>query len=287
MTVMLARLRTYASFVRFSHSLFALPFALVGALLAARVAGWEWRRVLWIALCMVTARSAAMGFNRIVDARFDARNPRTAQRELPTGRMSATEARIFVAVSGVAFVLCAAQLGTTCLLLSPVALAIVFWYSLAKRYTSYTQAFLGLAMAVAPVGGWIAAGGPVAVEPVLLGVAIGAWVAGFDILYACQDIDVDRREGLHSIPVRFGVPASLWISRALHVVTIAVLAVVGGLASLGGIYTGGVVAVAGLLIYEQSLVRPDDLSQVKRAFDLNGWVGVLYLATTAAAIYWK
>ncbi|HUL73855.1 MAG TPA: 4-hydroxybenzoate octaprenyltransferase [Vicinamibacterales bacterium] len=284
---MLARLRTYASFVRFSHSLFALPFALVGALLAARVAGWEWRRVLWIALCMVTARSAAMGFNRIVDARFDARNPRTAQRELPTGRMSATEARIFVAVSGVAFVLCAAQLGTTCLLLSPVALAIVFWYSLAKRYTSYTQAFLGLAMAVAPVGGWIAAGGPVAVEPVLLGVAIGAWVAGFDILYACQDIDVDRREGLHSIPVRFGVPASLWISRALHVVTIAVLAVVGGLASLGGIYTGGVVAVAGLLIYEQSLVRPDDLSQVKRAFDLNGWVGVLYLATTAAAIYWK
>ncbi|MFI5177494.1 MAG: 4-hydroxybenzoate octaprenyltransferase [Vicinamibacterales bacterium] len=284
---MLARLRTYASFVRFSHSLFALPFALVGALLAARVVGWEWRRLVWIALCMVTARSAAMGFNRLVDARFDARNPRTAQRELPTGRMSPGEARIFVTVFGIAFVLCAAQLGTTCLLLSPVALAIVFWYSLAKRYTAFTQAFLGLAMAVAPVGGWIAAGGPLAIEPALLGLAIGTWVSGFDVLYACQDLDVDRREGLLSIPVRYGVPASLRISRVLHVVTVAALLAVGGLAALGGIYTAGVVAVAGLLVYEQSLVRADDLSQVKRAFDLNGWVGVLYLATTAAAIYWK
>ena len=284
---MLARLRTYASFVRFSHSLFALPFALVGALLAARTVGWDWGRAIWIALCMVTARSAAMGFNRLADARFDARNPRTAGRELPTGRMSRVEAQVFVAVAAAAFIGCAAQLGRTCLWLSPVALAIVFWYSLAKRYTAFTQAFLGLAMAVAPVGGWIAAGGPVAIEPVLLGVAIGAWVAGFDVLYACQDIDVDRREGLRSIPVRFGVPVSLTISRWLHVVAVAALAVVGWLAALGWIYAAGVVAVAVLLVYEQSLVRPDDLSQVKRAFDLNGWVGVLYFVTTAAAIYWK
>jgi 4-hydroxybenzoate polyprenyltransferase len=284
---MTSRLRTYASFVRVSHSVFALPFALVGALLAARHVGFAWSRLVWIALCMVSARSAAMGFNRVADAAFDARNPRTANRELPAGRMSAREARVFVLVSSAAFVLCSAPLGMTCLALSPVALAIVFWYSLAKRFTSYTQAFLGLAMAVAPVGGWIAAGGPATAEPWLLGLAIGAWVAGFDILYACQDLEFDRKEGLRSIPVRFGVPRSLAISRALHVLTVAALAAVGRLASLNGIYVAGVVLVAILLAWEQSLVRADDLSQVKRAFDMNGWVGILYLATTAAAVYWS
>jgi len=284
---MTSRLRTYASFVRVSHSVFALPFALVGALLAARHVGFAWTRLIWIALCMVSARSAAMGFNRIADAAFDARNPRTANRELPAGRMSVREARVFVLVASAAFVFFSAQLGTTCLVLSPVALAIVFWYSLAKRFTSYTQAFLGLAMAVAPVGGWIAAGGPATAEPWLLGLAIGAWVAGFDVLYACQDLEFDRKEGLRSIPVRFGVPRSLAISRALHVVTIAALVAVGWLAKLNGIYVAGVVLVAILLTWEQSLVRADDLSQVKRAFDMNGWVGILYLMTTAAAVYWS
>ncbi len=149
-----------------------------------------------------------MGFNRLVDAAFDARNPRTAGRELPSGRMSQREARIFVVVSTVAFILSAAMLGPLCLVLSPVALAIVFWYSLAKRYTAYTQAYLGLAMAVAPVGGWIAAGGPASAEPWLLGLAIACWVAGFDILYACQDVEFDRREGLQSIPARFGIATS-------------------------------------------------------------------------------
>jgi 4-hydroxybenzoate polyprenyltransferase len=284
---MTSRLRTYASFVRVSHSVFALPFALVGALLAARHVGFAWTRLIWIALCMVSARSAAMGFNRIADAAFDARNPRTANREIPAGRMSVREARVFVLVASAAFVFFSAQLGTTCLVLSPVALAIVFWYSLAKRYTAYTQAFLGLAMAVAPVGGWIAAGGPATAEPWLLGLAIGAWVAGFDVLYACQDLEFDRKEGLRSIPVRFGVPRSLAISRALHVVTIAALVAVGWLAKLNGIYVAGVVLVAILLAWEQSLVRADDLSQVKRAFDMNGWVGILYLVTTAAAVYWS
>src|SRR5262245_38019566 len=212
------RLFVYASFVRFSHSVFALPFALVGALLAARTVPLMWTRVFWIGVCMVAARSAAMGFNRLVDAAFDARNPRTAMRELPGGRMSVTEARLFVVVASVAFVVCAAQLGRVCLLLSPVALVIVFWYSLAKRHTTYTQLYLALAMAVAPVGGWIAAGGPGRVEPWILGLGIGAWVAGFDILYACQDLEFDRREGLHSIPVRFGVARSLLISRTMHVV---------------------------------------------------------------------
>jgi len=284
---MLSRIRTYGSFVRVSHSVFALPFALVGGLLAMRVAGYAWSRVFWIACCMVTARSAAMGFNRVVDARFDARNPRTAAREIPAGRMSPREAWVFVVVASVAFIACTAPLGRTCLLLSPVALAIVFWYSLAKRVTSYTQAFLGLAMAVAPIGGWIAAGGGLSAQPIWLGLAIGTWVAGFDVLYACQDLEFDRREGLLSIPVRFGVPRSLVISRALHVVTVVALAIVGVLADLGPVYQIGVAVVAGLLIWEQSMVSADDLSQVKRAFDLNGWVGLLYFATTAAAVYWR
>lgn len=283
---MIARLRTYASFVRVSHSVFALPFALVGALLAARVVPWDWTRLLWIVACMVTARSAAMGFNRLSDAAFDARNPRTAMRELPQGRMSRREAIAFVVVSSLAFVASTWPLGMVCFALSPVALAIVFWYSLAKRFTSYTQLFLGLAMAVAPVGGWLAAGGRGGWEPWLLGLAIGTWVGGFDVLYACQDIEVDRREGLRSIPVKFGVPRSLAISRGMHVITVVCLAALGVVADLGAIYAGGVAGVALLLVYEQSLVRADDLSQVKFAFDLNGWVGLLYLATTAADVWW-
>jgi 4-hydroxybenzoate polyprenyltransferase len=282
---MIARLRTYASFVRFSHSVFALPFALAGALLASRFTALTWARVGWIVLCMIAARSAAMGFNRLVDAGFDARNPRTAMRELPRGRMSSREALIFVALSSAAFVLCAAQLGRVCLILSPVALAIVFWYSLAKRYTAHTQAFLGLAMAVAPVGGWIAAGGPARAEPWLLGLAIGAWVAGFDILYACQDVEFDRREGLRSMPVRYGIGPAIGISRWLHALAVFALLGVGAVAGLGWIYHVGVAAVGVLLVYEQSLVRVDDLSNVKFAFDLNGWVGLLYFAATALDVY--
>jgi 4-hydroxybenzoate polyprenyltransferase len=282
---MFARLRTYASFVRFSHSVFALPFALAGALLASRLVPLTLERVLWIVACMVAARSAAMGFNRLADAAWDAKNPRTASRELPRGVMSRREAVVFVVVSSIVFAGCAAQLGWLCLALSPVALAIVFWYSLAKRYTSYTQLFLGLAMAVAPVGGWIAAGGPMRAEPWLLGLAIGSWVAGFDVLYACQDLEFDRREGLRSIPVRFGLERSVALSRVLHLVTVLSLAAVGQAAGLGLVYAAGVALVAVLLVYEQSLISASDLSQVKRAFDLNGWVGVLYLAATAADVY--
>jgi len=289
----LNRLRTYASFVRFSHSVFALPFALTGALLAIHQGelrgtplGEEiWARVAWIVVAMVAARSAAMGFNRLVDARHDALNPRTAMRELPRGAMTAREAMLFVAISSVVFVGAAYKLGPICFALSPVALAIVFWYSLAKRFTSYTQLFLGLAMAVAPVGGWLAAGGGAGWEPWLLGLAIGSWVGGFDVLYACQDLAFDRDHGLRSIPVRFGVGRSLVISRAMHVITVACLAALGPLARLGWIYGAGVAGVALLLVYEQSLVTEHDLSQVKRAFDLNGYVGILYFAATALAIY--
>jgi 4-hydroxybenzoate polyprenyltransferase len=280
-------LRTYASFIRVSHSVFALPFALVGALLAAAERPVAPIRVLWIVLAMVFARSAAMAFNRIVDARWDALNPRTANREIPTGQLSGAQAWAFLIATSAAFVASTWPLGWICFALSPVALAIVFWYSLAKRVTSYTQFFLGLAMAVAPVGGWLAAGGGLDWPPFWLALAIGTWVGGFDVLYACQDVTFDRAHGLNSIPVRFGVGRSLLISRALHVATVGCLFALGLIRPLGPVYFIGVALVALLLVYEQTLVREDDLSQVKRAFDLNGYVGILYLVTTSLAVYWR
>jgi len=281
----MSKIRTYLSFVRFSHSVFALPFALVGALLAWRTHPFSWWQVLWIVVCMVSARSAAMGFNRLVDAHWDGLNPRTAMREIPRGVMTHKEAALFVIVAAAAFVYAASRLSLLCLALSPLALAIVFWYSIAKRYTSYTQLFLALAMAVAPVGGWIAAGGAWAVEPWLLGFAIGLWVGGFDVLYACQDLDFDRRHGLRSIPTRFGVSGAIRISRAMHVATVASMLLIGQVAGLPLLYFVGVVIVSALLVYEQSLVSDSDLSQVKRAFDLNGYVGIIYFAATALSLY--
>jgi 4-hydroxybenzoate polyprenyltransferase len=206
-------------------------------------------------------------------------------RELPRGAMTTSEAAIFVVISSLVFVYGAYRLGPLCLALSPVALAIVFWYSLAKRYTTYTQLFLGLAMAVAPAGGWIAAGGRGGVEPWLLGLAIGLWVGGFDVLYACQDLEFDRGYGLRSIPVRFGVRRSILFSRLMHVGAVAAMAALWQAASLPPLYLAGVAFVAVLLVYEQSLVSADDLSQVKKAFDLNGYVGIVYFAVTALALY--
>ena len=279
------KLSTYLSFVRFSHSVFALPFALTGALLAWRTQPFSWSQAAWIVVCMVSARSAAMGFNRLVDARHDALNPRTSMREIPRGAMRPVEARIFVTVASVVFIYAAAQLSTLCLILAPMALAIVFWYSLAKHYTSYTQLFLGLAMAVAPVGGWIAAGGRGGIEPWLLGVAIGLWVGGFDILYACQDVEFDRAHGLRSIPARYGIAKSIVLSRLMHVATVVCMASLWRAADLPPLYLAGVAVVAVLLAYEQSLVSRNDLSQVKKAFDLNGWVGIVYFVATAASLY--
>ena len=226
-----------------------------------------------------------MGFNRLVDARLDAVNPRTSMRELPRGRMSTTEAATFVVVSSCLFVYGAAQLSTLCLVLSPIALLIAFWYSLAKRYTSYTQLFLGLAMAVAPVGGWIAAGGRQGAEPWLLGIAIGLWVAGFDILYACQDVEFDRTHGLRSMVTRFGVGTAIRFSRVMHAATVIMMVVLWRLADLSPLFLVGVAMVAALLVYEQSLVSEGDLSQVKKAFDLNGYVGILYFTMTALSLF--
>ena len=282
---MFKKLVVYASFVRLSHSVFALPFALAGAVFASRITPLTMQRVIWIIAAMVAARSAAMGFNRLVDAHYDALNPRTALRELPRGAMTKLEAVWFVVITSVAFIGITYKLGFLCFVLSPVALLIVFWYSLAKRYTCYAQLFLGLAMAVAPVGGWLAAGGRAGWEPWFLGLAIGTWVGGFDILYACQDTEFDRDHDLRSIPVRFGVPVALWISRGMHVLSVWCLIALGLVLHLGFVYLVGVIGVGALLIFEQSLVRKNDLSKIKRAFDLNGYVALLYLFVTIVAIY--
>jgi 4-hydroxybenzoate polyprenyltransferase len=281
----IGKLSTYLSFVRFSHSVFALPFALTGALLAWRSHPMSWTQAAWIVVCMVSARSAAMGFNRLVDASHDALNPRTSMREIPRGALTRVEAAIFVIASSAMFIIAASRLSTLCLILAPVALVIVFWYSVAKRYTAYTQLFLGLAMAVAPVGGWLAAGGGGGAEPWLLGLAIGLWVGGFDILYACQDLDFDRGHGLRSIPTRFGIRRAILLSRLMHVATIVAMTVLWRVAGLPPLYLVGVAIVAILLTYEQTLVSDDDLSQVKAAFDLNGYVGIVYFVATAVSLY--
>ena len=282
---MFERLNTYGSFIRFSHSVFALPFALTGVLLASRHTPVTITTLLWIIAAMVSARAAAMGFNRLVDSRYDALNSRTADREMPRGVISKRAGAVFVIFSSIIFMAVTFQLSWLCFILSPVALSLVFWYSLAKRYTAFTQLFLGLAMAVAPIGGWLAAGGRGGLEPWLLGLAIGAWVAGFDVLYACQDFDFDRKCGLRSIPARYGIQAALTISRSMHVIAVTALASLVMVVPLGVVYLTGVASVGALLAYEQSLVKANDLSRIKQAFDLNGYVGFVYLLVTAVALY--
>jgi 4-hydroxybenzoate polyprenyltransferase len=270
--------------VRFSHSLFALPFALTSAALAARDGGITAWQVLWIVVAMVGARSAAMGFNRLADHWIDAKNPRTAGRELPKGVLSRAEVALFVFASAASLVLAAALLNPLCLALSPVALLIVFGYSYTKRFTALSHLALGLALAVAPVGAWLAIRGSFDRLPIVLGLAVLAWVAGFDTIYACQDAEFDRREGLHSLPARVGVRASLMIARGLHVVAVVLLASLYWLAPLHPLYLLGVAVIAGLLVYEHSLVSPADLSRVMQAFNLNGWVSLGYFASTLLAV---
>jgi len=281
----LGRVTTFGSMIRFSHSVFALPFALASAALAARGAGLRWPQLLWILVAMVGARSAAMGFNRLADHALDARNPRTAARELPRGALARAEVWAFVAASAGALVVAAAMLNPLCLALSPVALAIVFGYSYTKRFTALSHLFLGLALAVAPVGAWIAIRGRIEPTPLVLGLAVVAWVAGFDIIYSCQDVDFDRSEALHSLPARLGVRRALVVSRSLHVAAVALLASLHALVPLHPVYLAGVALVALLLAYEHSLVRHDDLSRVNAAFfTVNGWISVLYLGCLLAAL---
>lgn len=281
---LVARSAAYGRMIRFSHSVFALPFALTSAALAAQGRGVRAGQVLWILVAMVGARSAAMGFNRLADHWIDARNPRTAGRELPKGVLSRAEVWVFVAASAAALVLAAAMLNPLCLALSPVALLIVFGYSYTKRFTALSHLALGLALAVAPVGAWLALRGSFHPVPIVLALAVLAWVAGFDTVYACQDAEFDRREGLHSWPVRLGVPRALAVARGLHLFAAALLASLFWLAPLHPLYLAGVAAVAALFVYEHSLVGPDDLSRVMRAFNLNGWVSLGYFTATLAAV---
>ncbi len=279
-----ARTILFGRMIRFSHSVFALPFALASVALAARGAV-PWRELPWILLAMVGARSAAMGFNRLADHRIDAANPRTAGRELPRGRLSRGEVWAFVLLSAAALVFAAARLNPLCLALSPVALAIVFGYSFTKRFTSLSHFALGLSLAMAPVGAWLAIRGAFAAVPLVLAGAVVAWVAGFDTIYACQDVEFDRAQGLFSIPARLGIARGLAVARGLHVVAVALLAGVYVLTPLHPLYLAGVMAVAALLVYEHSLVSAHDLSRLDAAFfTVNGWISLGYLVVTVAAV---
>jgi len=284
-TAALERVAAYGRMIRFTHSVFALPFALTSAALAAQEGGVTASQVFWIVVAMVAARSAAMGVNRLVDHEIDARNPRTAGRELPRGVLSRAEAWVFVAISTAAFLLAAALLNALCLALAPIALLIVFGYSYTKRFTAASQLVLGLSLALAPVGAWLAIRGRFDAVPLVLGAAVVLWVAGFDTIYACQDADFDRREGLYSIPARLGVPRALVVARVLHTGAILLLIGLYWLVPLHALYLAGVAVVAGLLAWEHTLVRPDDLSRVMLAFNLNGWVSLGYFAFTAAAAW--
>jgi 4-hydroxybenzoate polyprenyltransferase len=271
--------------VKFSHTVFALPFALASAAVAARGHGITVAQVVAILVAMAGARTAAMGFNRIVDRNIDAKNPRTAGREIPTGKVSVFAAASLTAISAAAFLAAAASLGRLCLALSPIVLALVLGYSFTKRFTWLCHLFLGLAIGVAPTGAWIAVRGEIGAPALWLTAAVATWIGGFDIFYALADRDFDRTAGIRSIPARFGVPASLAISAVAHLVTIVALIAAGHAAGLGSIYLVGVAAVAAILIYEHAIVRPSDLSRVDVAFfNLNGYVSLVYFAATLAQV---
>lgn len=283
------KLRLTLEMIRFEHSVFALPFALTGALLAIRASGYQVDRLgwklLWIAVAMVGARSAAMTFNRILDADIDARNPRTRNRHLPAGLLSRAYAWGFLAASSAVFVFAARALNPLCFYLAPVALAIVFFYSFTKRFTSFSHLVLGFALGIAPAAAWIAIRGSLDPRILWLTAAVTLWTAGFDIIYACPDYEFDQREGLFSFPRRFGIRKALWISRAFHAGMVLCLLALLSSFDLGLLSAAGVAIVAALLAYEQSLVRPDDLSRVNAAFfTMNGWVSVLFLLFWGADI---
>lgn len=276
--------------IKFQHSIFALPFALTGALLALRGtdltgSGLAWK-LGWIVVAMVAVRSAAMAFNRLADKSIDARNPRTASRALPAGKLSKRFTAVFVGISCAVFVAAASQLNALCLRLSPFVLALALGYSFTKRFTVLSHLVLGAVLGLAPAAAWIAIRGAIQAEILLLSAAVMLWTAGFDIIYSCQDAEFDRAAGLRSLPSRFGIARSLAVSRVLHAGMVALLALAWKALGLGVLGLLGVIAVAGLLIYEQSLVRADDLSRVNAAFfAVNGWVSVLFLVFWGADIW--
>ena len=291
MTSVQSNIRTTLEMIKIERTLFALPFAFLGAVLAAR--GFTpsglptvWQAV-WITLAMVGARSAAMAFNRVADREFDAANPRTATRAIPAGRLSVSFVWAFTILSAALFFVAAAMLNRLTLLLSPVALASVLLYSYAKRFTSLSHVVLGWCLCIAPTGAWVAVRGHVdSPVPPLLSLVVLLWTAGFDVLYACQDYDFDRRAGLRSIPARVGVARALWVSRGLHACAFAALVGLYFLTGLGLFALLGVTATGALLVYQHSLVRADDLSRLNAAFfTTNAFVSVILLATFGGAAF--
>jgi 4-hydroxybenzoate polyprenyltransferase len=283
---LLGRLNNYAKLVRFSHTIFALPFALASVALASSKHAITSRALLWILVAMIGARTAAMGFNRLADRQFDALNPRTRMWELPRGLVGVWEAAALTVAAALIFVLSAYQLNWTCFLLSPVALAIAFFYSLTKRFTWASHLFLGLALAIAPIGAWLAvADAPITLEelsvPVYLGLSVVFWLAGFDIIYSLQDHDFDRAHGLHSIPVRFGIAGALRLSSVCHFLTAVFLGAVGVAAPMGPIYWIGLGGVSAMLFWEHCIVKPGDLSRINKAFfDFNAYISIGYFFAT-------
>jgi 4-hydroxybenzoate polyprenyltransferase len=287
------RIRLTLEMIKFEHSVFALPFALTGALLAVRQsglgAGPAWAKMGWIVVAMVGARSAAMAFNRLIDAGFDARNPRTRTRHIPAGMLSTGFTWGFVTVSALVFLFAAAELNPLCFHLAPLALGIVFFYSFTKRFTSFSHLVLGFALGVAPAAAWIAIAGALDPRILWLTAAVTFWTAGFDVIYACQDFEFDSVEGLFSLPRRLGIAGALRVARLLHVLMIACLLALVYSLGLGVLSLAGVAAVTALLVYEHSLVHATDLSRVDAAFfTMNGYVSVLFFVFWAAdVLLWK
>jgi 4-hydroxybenzoate polyprenyltransferase len=281
------RIRTVLEMIKFEHSVFALPFALTGALLAARATHQGWptlRQFLWIVVAMVAARSAAMTLNRIVDLRYDRENPRTRQRALATGALSVPFAWVFTLVAVAIFIVAAWRLNSLAFKLAPLALLILFFYSYTKRFTNWSHLFLGLALGIAPAAAWIAITGGLDPRILILSVAVTLWVGGFDVLYACQDLEYDQRAGLFSVPKRFGIANALRIARAMHVLVVALLVWLAWSFALPWPAWAGLTVVAILLAYEQSLVKSDDLSKLDAAFfAVNGYISMVFLLFWGAA----
>ena len=278
----LHNLRVTLEMIKWEHSIFALPFALCGAMLAA--GGFPTvHQLIWIIVAMVAARSAAMAFNRWADASIDAANPRTSTRALPAGHLSSAFVVTFVIISSLVFILAASQLNRLALLLSPVALAVLLLYSYTKRVTRWSHLVLGFALGIAPSAAWIAVRGSLDPRILLLTAAVTFWVGGFDVLYACQDFDFDREAGLHSVPRYFGIRAALWIARAFHLIMVGLLVALFVAFGLGKLAALGIIAVILLLAYEHSLVKPYDLSKLNAAFfTMNGVISVLFFVFVAA-----
>ena len=284
------RLRLALDMIKFEHSIFALPFALTGALLAFRQDGFGSpgiaRRLIWIVVAMVAARSAAMAFNRIVDSEIDARNPRTKMRHLPAGLLSPHFALGFTVISSLLLFFAAFELNRLSLQLAPLALAIVFFYSYTKRFTTFSHLVLGLSLGIAPAAAWIAVRGSLDPRILLLTAAVMFWTAGFDVIYSCQDYDFDRQEGLWSVPRALGIAGALRVAKLLHMLMVGCLLALVYTLHVGMLAVAGVVAIVALLIYEHSLVKPNDLSRVNAAFfTMNGYVSVLFFLFWAADIF--